>query len=676
MAKRSTVVLLTLAMCSALLAAGAVPASGATPRSTLVGSAPPWATRARRRSDAIGTQKLRFRVYLALRNQAGAEQVAQAVSDPDSSSYGKFLSDADVVARYAPTTASVDSVRAWLKSAGLAAGYVPANRQFVEATGTVDQVEAAFGTTLGVYDYQGHHLRAPDGSLSVPSTLASTITSILGVDQGLSLLQPNHIGPERTTTKSAKDRSLSPNASPNASPNTVDPPDGFRNAQPCSAYYGQKVDTTDPAFGSYGHAVPYAPCGYTPPQLRSAYGIDKAVAKGIDGRGTTVAVIDAFAAPTILADAQAYAKKNDPQHPFLASKFKQVVYPTNPDLEGPDECDAAGWYGEETLDIEAVHAMAPGANILYVGGSDCNDVSLDKALNDVVAKHQAQIVSNSYGDLGEDIAPDEVEAFQQISIQAVLKGIGLYFSSGDDGDEVATLGSPSADFSASSPWVTAVGGTSLAIGKQGQKLFETGWETNKATLTDGAWSPATPPAPYLYGSGGGTSILFSEPWYQRGVVPDILAKKNQTGRNRGRVVPDISMVGDPNTGMKVGETQTFPDGVYYDEYRIGGTSLASPLFAGVMADSDQAHHRAHGFINPAIYRMARRGRGRSPITDVKHVKGAVIRSDYANGIDASDGLVTSLRGFDDQTLTIHTAPGYDDVTGLGTPDGLSFLLSL
>ena len=126
--------------------------------------------------------------------------------------------------------------------------------------------------------------------------------------------------------------------------------------------------------------------------------------------------------------------------------------------------------------------MAPGAHIVYVGGADCLDVSLDKALNEVISEQLAQIVSNSYGDLGEDIPADEVAAFQDIAIQGVVQGIGVYFSSGDSGDEVINLGIPAADFSASSPWVTAVGGTSLGISNLGGKTFETGWETGKSTL--------------------------------------------------------------------------------------------------------------------------------------------------------------------------------------------------
>ncbi len=156
-------------------------------------------------------------------------------------------------------------------------------------------------------------------------------------------------------------------------------------------------------------------------------------------------------------------------------------------------------------------------------------------------------------------------------------------------------------------------------------------------------------------------------------MPDALARENQKGSQRGRVVPDISMVGDPNTGFLVGETQTFPDGVYYDQYRIGGTSLSSPLFAGFVAVADQILGARHGFINPMLYRVAA---GSGAIKDVRHQNNAVVRVDYVNGTDAGDGLRTSVRTFDFQGLTIHTTPGYDNVTGLGTPAGAVLLFLL
>ncbi|WP_439377302.1 S53 family peptidase [Amycolatopsis lexingtonensis] len=640
--RRSSTLLLSLAVVGGLT--GALPATAsAQGRQDIPQSHPLWANAQAKVADTAPAAKLSFRVYLNQRDNAGAEALAQAVSDPDSATYRQYLSPDQVRDRFAASDATVNAVKSWLTGNGFSIGEVPSNRAYVEATGTAGQTQDAFGVKLGKYKVKGQTLRAADKNLSVPANLAGDVLGVVGVDQATNLFKPDH-------------------ATGSGTPSDVAPGPGFRNARPCSAYYGEKIDTTDPAYN--GKQLPYAPCGYTPAQLRSAYGVDKV---GADGKGTTIAIIDAFASPTIYSDASTYAKKNDPQHPLKQSQFSQHVFPVNPELEPPDQCDAAGWYGEETLDVEAAHGLAPGANILYVGGSDCQDNSLDIALNYVVAGHKADIVSNSYGDTGEDIPADEVKVFNQISLQAVLEGIGVYFSSGDNGDEVARLGTPSPDFSASAPWITAVGGTSIAIGKDGKRIFETGWETSKSTLTNGVYGPAA----YTSGSGGGTSRLFEQPFYQKGVVPDALSTKNQVGHKKGRVVPDISAIGDPNTGFLVGQTQTFPDGAYYDQYRIGGTSLASPVFAGIMAVADSFDHFHHGFINPVIYKLTSRT---SAISDVKHVEAAVERVDYANSVDASGGLLTSVRTLDYQGLTIHTTPGYDDVTGLGTPNGLLFLL--
>jgi subtilase family serine protease len=159
-------------------------------------------------------------------------------------------------------------------------------------------------------------------------------------------------------------------------------------------------------------------------------------------------------------------------------------------------------------------------------------------------------------------------------------------------------------------------------------------------------------------------MLFPEPSYQLGVVPSsVFAAQGRTGR----AVPDISAVGDPNTGYLIGQTQAFPDGtVKYSEYRIGGTSLSSPLIAGIMALADQAAGHPHGFANPLFYSFA----GSAAYHDVVNPASTVaaVRVDYNNSVDASGGLTTSLRTMD-QTLSLHTTPGYDDVTGIGSPTG-------
>ena len=150
--------------------------------------------------------------------------------------------------------------------------------------------------------------------------------------------------------------------------------------------------------------------------------------------------------------------------------------------------DPQGWYGEETLDIEAVHGMAPAANIVYVGAANAFQ-DLDAALNHVVDRHLAQIVTNSYGFNSEFVAPGFVKPYEDTFLQAAATGIGVYFSSGDNSDESLTVGVASADWPASSPLVTAVGGTSIAIGAQNDYLFETGWGTSRSESAPSCTAP-------------------------------------------------------------------------------------------------------------------------------------------------------------------------------------------
>src|SRR5262249_11644455 len=389
--------------------------------------------------------------------------------------------------------------------------------------------------------------------------------------------------------------------------------------------------------------------------------------------GQTVAIIDAYASPTTRADANEYASRHG--LPALAgSQFRQIVPPGVFGRPQNPAQDPQGWYGEETLDVEAVHAMAPGADILYVGSPN-NYQDIDAALNHIVDKRLATLVSNSYGFAGEALPPGYIKPYNDTFIQAAATGIGVYFSSGDSGDE--TFGVPGArptpDWPASSPWVTAVGGTSLAVGAADNYLFETGWQTSTSRLTAGAWTP-TPPGMYQFGGGGGTSRLFPQPAYQAGVVPDSMSRTY--GGAPMRVVPDIGALGDPNTGMLIGQTQTFLDGsTRYSEYRTGGTSLSCPLTAGMMALVQQRAGNPPGFMNPTIYAPAGSAAYHAVVPPAGRL--AVVRSNFVNSVDATNGYAYLLRSLSfDDPLTIHTVPGYDNVTGVGTPDGAAFLTAL
>jgi len=620
------------------LAALGVATAAAAPssRAVVAGNVPPWATSANFKSTTPASDAIGFRVYLNWTDPAGAEALALAVSDPASPSYGQYLTPAQFRQRFAPDQQTVGAVTSWLRGQGLTIDYVPANNHYVEAEGTVAQAEAAFGTTLGEFEVQGLTLRGPTGDLTVPASIAPAVAGVVGLDESAALVHTNHIA-----------------ADPGAPPSAA-----FVNAPPCSTFWAEKLATGLP--NPYGAgALPYAPCGYTPQQVRGAYGL---AGTPFDGSGQTVAVIDAYASPTIAADVDQWSTNRGVPR-FKGGQFTQVVAPGtfhHPESGGPNKQDPQGWYGEETLDIEAVHGMAPSADVVYVGSPN-NFQDLDAALNHVVDRHLAQIVTNSYGFNTELLPFGFVKPYEQTIVQGAIEGIGIYFSSGDNSDESLVVGIQTTDWPASSPFVTAVGGTSLAVGRNNENLFEVGWGTTDSRFNGTTWAPQ-PPGSWLYGAGGGVSRVFAEPSYQQGVVP---AGVFQAQGRTGRAVPDISALGDPQTGYLVGQTQTFPDGsVRYSEYRIGGTSLSSPIMAGIMALADQAKGSPHGFANPSIYAL----NGGASLHDVVSPAStvAVVRVNFNNSVDASAGTNIRLRTAN-QTLSLRTTPGYDDVTGVGTP---------
>jgi subtilase family serine protease len=296
--------------------------------------------------------------------------------------------------------------------------------------------------------------------------------------------------------------------------------------------------------------------------------------------------------------------------------------------------------------------MAPAARIHYYASASCNDSDFLDTLNRVVTDGDAQIVSNSWGDVEAATGPDTVAAYQSVFAQGGLEGISFMFSSGDNGDELDSSGTVQADYPTSDPLVTSVGGTSTGIGANGKISFETGWGTDKYTLSPNGkkWVQAVP---FLYGAGGGTSTLFPRPAYQNG-----------TTNSPFRQDPDVGLDADPNTGMLIGETQKFSNGTYYDEYRIGGTSLASPLFAGMTALTLQHAGHGVGLLNPKIYSQQA-----TAFTDVlgNPPTAGDVRVDFANSEDASGGLVYSVRTFD-QDSSLATTPGYDLTTGVGSPN--------
>ena len=622
-------------------------------------------------------EQIELQVSLRLRDAGAAAALARAVSDPASASYGHYLTARQWEKRFSPTAAAVARVRAFLKANGVHVTTVTPDRMAIFAHAGAATVSRAFATRLGLYRHLGRNLRLASRPLRLPRNLAGVVLAISGIDQSPAI---------------------------HAAKEPIPYPEGFRNGKPCSNYFGEKLDTTDPLY--FSEPSPYAVCGYTPTQLQSAYGLNADYEAGITGSGQTVAIIDAYASPSLYSDARRYSEAHEPAAVLGEGQFHEILPTSYNEIK---KCEASGWFGEQTLDVEAVHATAPGANILYVGARNC-ERGLYKALATVVDNELASVVTNSWGTDAGDLleSSNGRRAYDNLLMMAGTIGIGVQFSSGDQGDNFTTVGFNSPDYPASSPYATAVGGTSLAIGPSGERTGEWGWSTSKSILCTeslaalralgctklkvGRYIPAAP-GKYDYGSGGGTSYHYTQPSYQAGIVPAALAERNKAVvQGPMRTVPDVSMAADPATGMLIGETQAFPTGIEYGEYRVGGTSMASPLFAGVMALADQRAGKSLGFVNPLLYTVDGSSTASTAFYDVKPPSEplALMRVDFLNGLNAEEGELISARGIDFQgsesycsgtgsctheKVQLSTATGYDSMTGIGSP-GSGFVTAL
>ena len=696
----------------ALTVAGATTVSATPARAELAGSQPSWAVPTALRAQVPTDQVVSARVYLPWRDPAGLAATTAEVSTPGNPAYGHYLSAEQFRARYAPAQRDVVAVQQWLRGAGLTVVDTPADNQYVAVQGTVAQAETAFATTLGTYDAFGTTLRAPETAPSVPAALAGTVSAVVGLDEGTS---------------------VTPQATTGASPDTTAAPGvGFRVGTPCSTSWGEKTVTLPTAVDG-SNVKPLAPCGYTPAQVRGLYGLGQADT----GAGQTVAFVGANASPTIVQDVTQYSRLHNLPDP----QIQQIVPPGIYQHPSTTRNDPGAFFGEQTLDAEAIHTTAPAAKLLYVASSNANQ-DFDRSVSAIVKGHLASIVSISYGFRGEAVPQGFVNSLNGIFAQAVATGIGVFVSSGDGGDEVGALGKTSVDFYANSPNVTAVGGTSAAIvaGTGGSvfpsghtpatvpatsstsgggiyglddptnpvnqpgwaRSFEVGWQTGfrsvSGTLAPLPAGTATPTATqytftgtintgtpsFFGGGGGGISTVFPQPSYQQGITDNTRDGSTGATGTTGRAVPDISALADPNTGFLVGQTQQFTNGTYYDEYRIGGTSLAAPLMAGMAAVANQKAGRDLGFLNPSIY--AAYTQAPATIYDVDQADlnsptefgttPDVFRVNYADSESAAGGRTYSLRVLESPAQSLHSVKGYDTATGVGSPKDTSFLTAL
>ena len=619
--------------------AQASPRPGRTP---LPGSAAPFTSHTPAAGYVAGSQRLTVQLWLKP-DVTAAQRYATAVATPGSALFHHYLSPAAYTARFGASQAAAAQVESWLRGQGFTGITADSGRAYVRATAPVSAINAAFGVRLTLYQPSAtvnagrYPLRANNRPVSLPAPVAARVLGVSGLDNASPVvpLIRQDTGPD------AGGRSASP-------------------APDCSQYYGQHTISGLPE--KYGTTTfPLKLCGYTAGQLRAAYGASYAST----GKGQTIALVVQGLTKDMFLTLQDYAKANDMPAPS-PSRYAELSLGKN---TCGDQFD-----GEEQIDVEASYDMAPGASQLVVGGDSCDNgdadnqalFDADTAILDGANGHPlATIASNSW-ESGDDGQPTSYTIIENAYlVRAAAEGVGMYFSSGD---------TPGVEMPSSDPYATAVGGTSLGIGARDNRLFETGWSTGVFTLNkNSTWQYQGVPA----GAGGGPSLLWAEPAYQKGVVPPALTRPPGTRSGAARSVPDISADADAATGFAVG-TLTFPTGggtPTYSESVTGGTSLACPLVAGLVAAAQQGQAVPFGFLNPVLYKLYGTDAfyGTLPITSHSPVTERVM---YCAPVFCHRQALVTVDDQNPNATSQVTLPGYDNMTGLGTPNGPAFIRHL
>jgi subtilase family serine protease len=394
---------------------------------------------------------------------------------------------------------------------------------------------------------------------------------------------------------------------------------------------------TRPMDGSHG------PRCYQAKQIQNAYNYSGLLAAGIDGRGKTITIIDAYGSPTIQTDLQTFDSVMGLPNPPSFQVITPAGSPPPFDVNDPNQF---GWSVETTLDVEWAHAMAPGANIVLDVAASNNDSDILNATQYVIQHRVGDVISQSFGEAEACMDSGLLAQQHALFAQARAQGQTVFASSGDSGASQPACTGDGALFAvstpASDPNVTGVGGTTLtADTSTGAYIGETAW-----TEPFGCNPPAIAPSD-VNCSGGGFSSVYNRPSWQ-------------TDHSSARGVPDVAYNAGVSGGVLIYSATInaafgFPPNALVF-FIIGGTSAGSPQWAALTADADQLAHHDLGLINDNLYGLGQDDQGgpQKPLHDITTGNNDV--AEIGGGYNASRG--------------------WDPVTGLGTPNAALLLPAL
>ncbi len=566
------------AACAVALVAGTSVAASPTAGATRVGAA---------------SASHPLTVLLGLRrDDAGLERFAAAVSDPGSPRYGHYLDVPQIARRFGASAATRRAVLRALRRRGLRAR-IGSTGGWAEVDTTVAGARRLLSTGFaGFRSARGARFVAPTGRPALPADLRGAVTELVGLDD------------ERTVQSARPPRGPFP-----------DPTQEELDRRARQLGSSIRANTGTPAGCAAGRAagihvgrIPVP--GYTPNEYLDAYGYDTLHARGFQGQGQRIAVMetDGFRRSDIETFGRCFGRRVPPT-PITRVGIKKNLTP-----------------GDETeLDLQVITAAAPGVTEIQVYETAGTNATLIQGYERALAvpkRRRVSVISASLGQCEPDFYATQRDAprlFEQAFTAAAAAGVSNVASAGDTGssgcsldDNSSALALLSVNHPAVSPHVTGVGGTNLVLNSGNEITDEIVWHD----------------PPLVFGGGsGGFSLLFRRPSWQRGL---------HVGGTQ-REVPDIAMLADIVPGYNIYCTSVPCRGEGW--LSVGGTSAAAPLFASGVAIVNQQARRAGqrplGFLNPLIYKLASRASTRTKvfrdITQVSNDFGEMLPKDAGGG---------------------------------------------
>lgn len=573
--------------------------------------------------------------------QAALDKLIAAQLDPSSPQYHHWLSPEQFGAQFGMAQSDLDRVQTWLQQQGFAIDRVARSKNMIRFSGNVGQVEMAFQTEMHYYKANGQTHFAPSTPLSVPTAMAGAVQAI----------------------------------------------GNMSNFRPRPLHVRSRGGFTSGISGGVFFA---------PGDIAVTYDIKPLYSAGIDGTGQSIAIVgqSAIQASDIENfEAAAGLPKKDPVMVLVPGSGSSTV------VSGGDE-------GESDLDVEWSGAMAPGATINFVYTGSNTQMNAFDAIQYAIDEKLANIISISYGAC-ETAVGNFASTLEPVLQQAAAQGQTVLAASGDQGSTACQGDTQNnlttaqqlglaVNYPASSPYVTGVGGTEIPVadgidpstGNKGAN-YSTYWSSNGSTdvvtsakqyIPEVAWNDdvlagaVTPQnGGGLSASGGGASALFAKPSWQTG-VPGI-------PNDNKRDVPDVSLYSSPDLpgylfctsdtsdwattatpAQAASCSNGFRDGTSGGNYLTlaGGTSFATPIFAGMIAliNQKQQWTAGQGLANPSFYKLAANSSTYSSafhdVTSGNNYCTAGTTYGYCSSSGATEGF--------------QAGTGYDLVTGLGSVD--------